>query len=333
MVTNVEFLRALFGEEFIWAHVTAHGGDPSKGGAACVWKGDHFINYGLRLQPGVNQYFCVSLFNSDGGPARRRKELFQACYCIVIDDVKEKISGDCLPWPSWILETSAGSEQWGYILSEACTDQRLVAGLLDGIIREVCPGGVDSGMAGVTRYVRLPEGSNLKHGKRDRAIGEFFKCRLKLWQPDVKFALLGLAEHFGVDLIGMDRGNWCESEVGVRALDHPVFKCVEVNRECEPGRYDVRCPWIAEHTGGVNDGAMLFIRANGSLGFKCHHGHCSKRDGRYFLAWLHENDSTFIMRYMDYLVKCRRKDLMKSGKIAIPKISVYEKYNLNDLPF
>jgi len=169
-VTNQEFLFAIFKENFIWAHVTDFFHDPGcefTDVSRKAWLGNHYINYFLKDY--ANQYFTISLFHpTKDNQARRRKELFKATYCIVIDDVGEKINPALLfdkPAPSWILETSPGSQQWGYILDNPCKDRLKIEILLKGLVANICPDGVDSGMLGVTRYVRLPEGWNTKEKK------------------------------------------------------------------------------------------------------------------------------------------------------------------------
>ena len=175
-VMNKEFLRAIFGDEFVWAHVTDFFYDPEaipKDEFGMAWAGNYYVNQKLRSR--TNQYFTVSLFNTDHRNAkhqhprpRRRKDLFRACYCIVIDDVIEKISLDRvvdMPAPSWALETSPGSLQWGYILDEPCKDRAKIEALLAGLIDNLTDDSIDPGMAGVTRYVRLPEGYNTKASK------------------------------------------------------------------------------------------------------------------------------------------------------------------------
>ena len=64
-----------------------------------------------------------------------------------------------------VIETSPGSQQWGYILTEPCKERSVVENLLTGLVHKICPDGIDSGMLGVTRYVRLPEGYNTKASK------------------------------------------------------------------------------------------------------------------------------------------------------------------------
>jgi len=128
MTTNHEFLNALFGADAPWTHVTDFPYSPleiPKDQHLIAWKGDYSSRY--NLTPGYNQYFTISNFYCDDqGQARRRKVLFRHTPVIVLDDVKEKLSLDevsKLPRPSWILETSPGSEQWGYILTLPCTNR------------------------------------------------------------------------------------------------------------------------------------------------------------------------------------------------------------------
>lgn len=94
MVSNQEFLRAIFGAMADVAHVTDFRHDPSNippEQHLIAWKGDYFSRY--SFQPPSNQYFTISTFDPDErGVARRRKALFKATHCIVLDDVREKLS-------------------------------------------------------------------------------------------------------------------------------------------------------------------------------------------------------------------------------------------------
>ena len=132
-VSNKEFLSTIFGEEWEKSHVTAFAQDPEK------------------------------------IPADERmvaKALFDANFVIVVDDVKEKIpeaNAALLPEPSYKMLSSEHSEQWGYILSDAEDNADKVNNLLEGLVKQgLAPDGKDPGMVGLTRYVRLPEGSNTK---------------------------------------------------------------------------------------------------------------------------------------------------------------------------
>lgn len=291
MVTNSEFLTALFGDDAPWVHVTDFPYDPGnipKDKHLIAWKGDYFSRY--NLTPGFNQYFTISNFYCDDEQqARRRKALFRHTPVIVLDDVKEKLSMDevsKLPRPSWILETSAGSEQWGYILNKPCEDRGRVENLLDGLVANgLAPDGRDPGMKGVTRYVRLPEGSNNKASKL--VNGQPYKCQLRLWEPFNRVTIGQLAAPFAVDLNAVRREARVDGAAAVS--DHPLVNIPEIIHIKEvrsDGRFDIRCPWVQEHTNQDDSGSAVFTNADGSIGFKCHHGNCQHRTGRELLQFI-----------------------------------------------
>ncbi len=220
MVTNREFLTAIFGADAPWCHVTDFSYDPGgipKDKHLIAWKGDYYDRY--RFGENTNQYFTISTFYCDDqGGARRRKALYRFTPCIVLDDVKEKLSMvevSKLPRPSWILETSAGYEQLCYILDTPTDDRSRVENLLDGLVANgLAPQGKDPGMKGVTRYVRLPEGVNSKASKL--VNGQPFKCRMLQWEPLSKVSLEQLAAPFAVDLAACFRTD--EQRVGSSAM-------------------------------------------------------------------------------------------------------------------
>ena len=166
LVNNQEFINAVFGVDAPWAHVTSFADDPSniaKGRGAACWFGGYAKD--VSLLPKSNQYFTIStFFPGDDGIARRQIRLFRKTHVIVADDVREKLdvsTVEQLPLPTYKLETSPGSEQWGWVLDTPCTDRDQVNNLLDGLVAKgLAPDGKDPGMKGVTRYVRLPEGVN-----------------------------------------------------------------------------------------------------------------------------------------------------------------------------
>lgn len=298
MVTNNEFLTALFGADAPWVHVTDFPYDPGnipKDKHLIAWKGDYFSRY--PMQRGTNQYFTISNFYCDDQQqARRRKALFKHTPVIVLDDVKEKLAMSevaKLPAPAWILETSKGSEQWGYILDQPCTDRHIVENLLDGLVANgLAPDGRDPGMKGVTRYVRLPEGYNSKADKLD--MGMPFKCQLTLWQPFNRVTIEQLAAPFAVDLYRERRESRVDGAAAVS--DHPLINIPEIIHIKEvrsDGRFDISCPWVEEHTNRDDDGSAVFTNADGSIGFKCHHGSCQGRTGRDLLRYIDTRSADF----------------------------------------
>lgn len=291
MVNNHEFLTALFAEDAPFVHVTDFTYDPvniPKEKHLISWKGDYFSRY--NLTPGFNQYFTISNFYADEtGQARRRKSLFRHTRVIVLDDVKEKLAMDQvqkLPRPAWILETSPGSEQWGYILDNPCNDRAKVENLLDGLVANgLAPDGRDPGMKGVTRYVRLPEGANNKASKL--VNGQPYPCRMTLWEPFNRVTIEQLAEPFKVDLYQVRREARLDGAADIE--DHPLLQIpdiITVKEIRSDGRFDITCPWVQEHTGADDSGSAVFTNADGTIGFKCHHGACQGRTGKDLLHYI-----------------------------------------------
>jgi len=110
-VSNNDFLTAIFSNDTPFCHVTDFIYDPSnipKDKQLIAWKGDYFSRY--HFYPGSNQYFTISTFYvDDQDVARRRKALYRQTHCVVLDDVREKLSEEVaqrLPTPSWVLETN-----------------------------------------------------------------------------------------------------------------------------------------------------------------------------------------------------------------------------------
>lgn len=290
-VSNQEFLQAIFGENYIWAHVTDFTFDPNdipKDQHMIAWSGDYFSRYQMRQN--TNQYFTISTFYCDeNNRARRRKALFKDTPCIVLDDVKEKLSMtevQKLPRPAWILETSTGSEQWGYILDTPCAVRSQVENLLDGLVANgLAPDGKDPGMKGVTRYVRLPEGINNKASKL--VNGQPFSCRMLQWEPFNRVTMEQLAAPFHVDLNAVRREQRVDGAAAIS--DHPLINIpdiIHIKEVRSDGRFDIRCPWVDEHTGADDSGSAVFTNDDGSIGFKCHHGACQNRTGTDLLRYI-----------------------------------------------
>ncbi len=298
IVLNRDFLSAIFGADAPWVHVTDFPYDPNHipdDRHLAAWKGDYFSRY--PIGENTNQYFTISTFYADEKQvARRRKALYRQTHCVVLDDVKEKLSEEAaqlLPHPSWVMETSPGSEQWGYILDTPCTERTKIDNLNDGLIAsDLAPDGKDPGQRGVTRYVRLPEGYNTKASKM--VDGQPFKCRMLSWQPFNRVKLEELASPFNIKLDAPRREQRVDGAADVDG--HPllgVSDLIHIKEMRSAGRFDITCPWVDEHTGGVDNGAGIFTNADGSIGFKCHHGACQDRSGADLLRHLEEQQPGF----------------------------------------
>lgn len=284
-ITNETFLQLIFGDEWGKAHVTGFADDPAdivNERRGLCWGGGFAKDRLNRFTPDMNQYFTISLFKAEveTGRAVRRKANFDGCFVIVADDVKEKLpleNVEKLPPPTYKLLTSEKSEQWGWVLSEACEDADKVNNLLDGLVAKgLAPDGTDPGMKGVTRYVRLPGGSNTK--KKRFVDGKPFNCAITEWNPKRFYTIEQMAQVFYIDLSvkreQAGAGMWVAADDNA-VKNHPVMPYFTVTGLGVDGWVRVDCPNADNHTGGDASGAAVQIQKDGTLFFQCHHGHCN----------------------------------------------------------
>jgi len=283
-VTNKEFLNVLFGDEWDRAHVTSFSDDPNDitiDRRAICWAGGLAGSELARMGERDNQYFTISLFNFDEkkGKARRAKDLFDACFVIVADDVREKLPVELvekLPVPTYKMHSSAGSEQWGWVLSEPCESRDTVDNLLDGLVSKgLAPTGRDPGMKGVTRYVRLPEGVNSKSSRL--VDGVPFQCYISEWNPSRSYAIEELASVFDIDLMA-GRHNLvvdAADESSPLVLGHPIWPHLTVTGYGDDGWVRVDCPNADKHSSADASGGAFRIAEDGHVEYQCHHGACN----------------------------------------------------------
>lgn len=283
-VTNRDFLETIFGDEWGKVHVTAFPDDPNnieQARRGICWAGGPASRKLSRMGEEENQYYTISLFHFDEaqGKERRARDLFDATFVIVADDVKEKLpleQVEKLPLPTFKLYSSAHSEQWGWVLEEPCEDRDKVDNLLDGLVRQgLAPDGKDPGMKGVTRYVRLPEGSNTKANRW--VDGEPFKCFISEWEPGRMYSIESLAEVFDIDLEA-ERGTYDPAIADAESpivKNHPIRKYTTATGYGAEGWTRIDCPNADKHSTSDASGGAYRIASDGHVEYQCHHGACN----------------------------------------------------------
>ena len=291
-VTNEMFLKAVFGENWKFAHVTGFTYDPANipPGEQGVWSGDYYYKKPLLDQ--ANQFCAVSIFNPDPITelVRRKKELLVAQYSLMIDDVVEKINPDELRAevgnPSIIIQSSLNSQQWIYIFTVPVNDEVALANLVNGVIRKFAPGEKDPGMAGVTRYHRLPGGYNTKASRIAENFGIAPATKCVEWNPDLKYSIEELAAKLNVDLKDGTATAMEKKTMDVDIASHPLLSMMNGLKRKSVGTYYVTCPWVHEHTDQADNGAAIFTNDDESLGFKCHHSHGVDKNINSVVNWI-----------------------------------------------
>lgn len=299
LTDNIRFLRAIFGEVLKdeYPILVSFKGNPTKVNKnkwyGRPWTSDDAV---LNIREN-NNYFSLALFRpDDAGQYRRKKSQFQALYAIMLDDIGTKVSLDRLTLPpSWLLETSPGNYQAGYILDEPLNNAKAVDQLMNAIINA---GLCDPGANGeTTRLARLPIAVNGKHEPS-------FYCQMQDWFPERRYSLQQLVDGLQLEIIHTQRSKQEKTHVSKSCKEDAetvYIPCAEENpiisalrqrnlykEHLGGGKHDITCPWVEEHTDAV-DGGTAYFEPNENWpigGMKCLHGHCAKRHIRDLLEFL-----------------------------------------------
>lgn len=347
-ITNEQFLKAIFGDMYVYAHVTSFTHDPGdipKGEHLRAWAGGYYKD--IYLQPQSNQFYTVSLFVPDEkGKSRRRKASFSACYVIGLDDVKEKLpieQVNRLPPPSIVIHTSLHSEQWLYILDTPETNRSRVDNLQDGLIANgLAPGGKDPGQKGVTRFLRLPEGFNTKFKRILENGGAAPSCDVSVFEPSRRYTMEELAEPFGVNLNMQRKEGSIEGAANIP--NHPLLQLndiLHIKEVRSEGRFDITCPWVDEHTDADDSGSAIFTNKDGTMGFKCHHGACQHRTGADLMRFVADNGYPNFKSVFDDWYKRHNLAMINGARIdadinkakALPPVDFMGKPEVDTPPF
>ena len=299
-VSNDDFLETVFGVLAGEQRPVVCGfpGNPHEV-AKARWFGRPWVGGKTPWQAANNNYFTLACFSPDEkGQYRRMKKNFVALHAIMLDDIGTKAANRerlTIP-PSWLLETSEGNFQAGYVFNEPLTDGTLAERLMKSLIAaNLCDPGADGPLA---RYARLPAGGN---GKYDPP----FICRLREYSPEARYSVEQIVDGLALDFDPMaapQRNRRKGSSAGQssgseeiyvpRAGENPVVtKLKEAGLYIKPlgaGKHEINCPWMDEHTDGHGGGTAYFEPSESFScgGFKCLHGHCADRHLRHLLDYL-----------------------------------------------
>jgi hypothetical protein len=199
---------------------------------------------------------------------------------MVLDDVGDPEKAPNIPplAPTWKIETSPGSFQWGYVFSEQPTKAEFSAA-----IRAIADAGyTDPGACNAVRNFRIPGSINLKPGRNN------FAAQLREFHPERDFTLEqicaalnvtpGQAEDAYRPIRISDDGT---DDVMVWLSDNGLL----LSRPNQEGWAGVVCPNSAQHSDGNPEGRYL----PASRAFCCLHSHCIDLDSSMFLQWVADN--------------------------------------------
>ena len=299
-VTNAEFLAAVFQSlpEGAFAAVCSKSGDPDSPGGWVARRADQTA--GNLSGDTTNNYLgCSSFYPGEDGSFKARKAQFAAYHFVLLDDLgtkapMERLSGLEL---SWLIETSPDNYQGGIILSDPLADSAAAVRLLGAVI---AAGLCDEGATGpLSRWGRLPVAINgkLKHADKD---GTPFQCRLVEWRPDARYTPQEIVDRLQLELAPAGRpkkaaklsgsspdtrhasASSSDDVLTPKAAENPVVSVLKARglykTPLGSGKHDITCPWVQEHTEGLDNGAAYFepdeLYPVG--GFCCLHSHREK---------------------------------------------------------
>lgn len=297
-ITNRRFLEATFIDAMPGTHTMLCGfpGDPNRVGHI-EWAGRPWMP-GQALPSLIKDYFnnylTVSTFEADpqDGSRRRRKVHFHSMHAVMIDDVGTKVShAKMCVRASAMIETSPGNYQaYLFLRQDADSRQRYTC---EQLVQRMIKAGLtadskDPGMAGVTRYGRLPCGVNSK-AKYVEKLGRPFPVRCVEFDPSRRYSIGELATAWGLDMtpdrprapvIQLSKAQAAHANKRFEALLR-FFEVIGRYRGLSSaGWHEIVCPWVDEHTDPTATGTALAepsAENNFAGGFRCHHGHCNER--------------------------------------------------------
>ena len=197
---------------------------------------------------------------------------------MMLDDIGTKSKTPPLE-PTWIMETSPGSFQWGYAFVDQPTKAEFSAA-----IRAIADAGyTDPGACNPVRNFRLPGSVNLKPDRNH------FESRLVEFHPEREYTLTDICAALGVTPVEADSLTLRPIRLADDGADDVMAWLSQqgllLSRPNGEGWAGVICPNSAEHTDGNPEGR--YMPANRA--YCCLHSHCVNFDSRLFLQWVADN--------------------------------------------
>ena len=198
---------------------------------------------------------------------------------MMLDDIGTKSKEPPLA-PTWIMETSEGSFQWGYAFKEQPTKGDFTAA-----IKAIAKAGyTDPGATNAVRNFRLPGSVNLKPGR------DSFASILREFHPEREYNLEDICTALDVVPDPADTAQNVAIRLADTGKDTVLTWLNEqglvLSAPNGEGWAGVVCPNNAEHTDGNIEGRYKPLDRS----YCCLHGHCVDFSSQMFLDWVAQND-------------------------------------------
>jgi hypothetical protein len=240
-----------------------------------------FLPEKARIKEGEAWYvntgsFVVDRF-VDGKPAAKSSNVEFVLF-MMLDDIGTKSKTPPLD-PTWILETSEGSFQWGYAFNEQPNKGDFCAA-----VKAIADAGyTDPGATNAVRNCRIPGSVNMKRGRGS------FPARLVEFHPDREYTLEQICTALDVTPEEGDTAEFKAVQLRDKGLDNVLTwlseKSLVLSAPNTDGWCAIVCPNHQEHSDGMIEARYKPLDRS----FCCYHGHCQDLDSRTFLDWVAAN--------------------------------------------
>ena len=251
--------------------------------------------------------FIIDRFTD--GHVSARADNCEYILVMMLDDIGTKSKTPPLA-PTWVMETSEGSFQWGYAFSDQPTK-----GEFSAAIRAIADAGfTDPGACNAVRNFRLPNSVNLKPGR------DSFAARLVEFHPEREYTLTDICDALGVVPAEADSLTLRPIRLSDDGADDVMAWLSEqgmlLSRPNQEGWAGIVCPNNAEHTDGNPEGR--YMPANRA--YCCLHSHCVDFDSKSFLTWVSDNGGPA------HAPGLREELLVQAMGVTLAKLAPTEKY-------
>jgi hypothetical protein len=228
---------------------------------------------------------------------------------MMLDDIGTKSKEPPLA-PTWIMETSEGSYQWGYAFSEQPSKGDFTAA-----IKAIAKAGyTDPGATNAVRNFRLPGSINLKPGRGN------FASVLVEFHPEREYTLSEICTALDVIPDPTDTAQNNPIRLADTGKDSVMTWLNEqglvLSAPNGEGWMGVVCPNNGEHTDGNIEGRYKPLDRS----YCCLHGHCVDFSSQMFLDWVADNGGPAVDHGL------RDELIAEKMTLALSKITPNEVY-------
>jgi len=274
-------------------------------------------------------YFgTATVYKDPDGKLYNRQKNFAGLYVVVLDDVGTKVPIEKIPenlTPSYIIESSQGNFQYGYVLKEPVRSLAAAKTLIQLVYES---GLSDEGGKMANKLVRLPDGVNGKKGEKGKFHVKLVEQTDRYWTPEELLAIIAPKINWDDVLnsraVVMDKmlkkagaaayADGAKDYMTAEGIIDPVLEWLNTNNRIINDAGDwvtIECPWCDEHSdGNVDAGYSPLGRGEKNYfhgrGFHCFHEHCADKTINDFLQHIHLEGAPSVPAYEYHFDKISR---------------------------